>query len=135
MEYGSFICTIIFYLLLYIRLRTELVMLRLRWELLTFTRDFFSYRSFQVQLLFRLKTGDIQKARSLKIPEFWSPPPPCSLSFVSDHHHLPPSPPSFKLRSFWLELTFSPSIFMLVKFKEKKLMMTTSIFGWTQRIF
>ena len=135
MEYGSFICTIIFYLLLCIRLRTELVMLSLRWELLTFARDFFSYRSFQVQLLFRLKTGDIQKARSLKIPEFWSTPPPCSFSFVSDHHHLPPSLPSFKLRSFWLELTFSPSIFMLVKFKEKKLMMTTSIFGWTQRIF
>ena len=35
MEYGPFICTIIFYL---------------RYELLTFARDFFRYRSLQVQL-------------------------------------------------------------------------------------
>ena len=43
---------------------------------------------------------------------FWAPPP--------------------KVRLFWLELPLTPSISILVKFKEKKLM-GTSIFGWTQR--
>ena len=46
----------------------------------------------------------------------------------------PPTPPPPKVGSFWLELTLSPSISILVKFREKKLMIT-SIFGWTQRVF
>ena len=47
MEYGSFICTITFYLILCIRFRKELLMLSLRQELLTLARDFFSYGSYK----------------------------------------------------------------------------------------
>ena len=39
------------------------------------------------------------------------------------------APPPPKVRSFWLELTLSPSISILVKFTEKKLIMSNSIFG------
>ena len=58
--------------------------------------------------------GDIRKIRSLKISEFD-----------------PPSPPLFALLRFrfWLELTLSPSISVLVKFRENKLIMSTSIIG------
>ena len=45
----------------------------------------------------------------------------------------PPPPPPPKARLFWLEL--SSSISILVKFRENKLMMSTSIFGRTQRVF
>ena len=64
-------------------------------------------------------------------PSFDSPPPvpPCSPLFVFKHHL-----PSPKVRSFWLEFPLSPSISMLGKFREKKLIMSTSIFGWTQRL-
>ena len=68
--------------------------------------------------------GDIQKVRSLKIPEFWTPLPlillrfrPCSPLFFFEH-------PSSKVRSFWLELPLSPSISIPVKFREKKLIMS-----------
>ena len=54
MEYGTFICTIIFYLTLCVRFRKELLMLSLLQELLTFARDFFSYRSLQLRLWFKL---------------------------------------------------------------------------------
>ena len=73
----------------------------------------------------------IQKVYSLKIPEFDPPPPPphplvivrpCSFSSI------PPSP-LLQVRSIWLELTLSPSISVLVKFREKKLIMSTGIFG------
>ena len=40
-----------------------------------------------------------------------------------------------KARSFFLELTISPSIAIFVKFREKKLIMSNRIFGWTQRVF
>ena len=40
-------------------------------------------------------------------------PPPCSPLFVFEHLPL-------KVRSFWLELTLSHSISILVKFREKK---------------
>ena len=50
MEYEPFTCIIIFYLTLSIRFRKEFLMLSLREELLTFARDFFSYRSLQTQL-------------------------------------------------------------------------------------
>ena len=43
--------------------------------------------------------------------------------------------PSHKTCSFWLELMLSPSISILVKCREKKLIMSTSIVGWTQRVF
>ena len=49
-EYEPFISIVIFYPILCIRFKKELLMLRLREELLTFARDFFSYRIFQVQL-------------------------------------------------------------------------------------
>ena len=39
----------------------------------------------------------------------------------------PPSPP--KVCSFWLELPLSPSISIFVKSIEKKLIVSTSIFG------
>ena len=55
-------------------------------------------------------------------------PPPL---FVFEHLPPPPTPPP-KLRSFYLELTLSPSISILVKFRENKLIMSISIFGWTQ---
>ena len=70
--------------------------------------------------------GDIQKVCSLKIPEFWPPLPLCSPLFVFEH------PLPLKVRSFWLELPLSPSISILVKFREKKLRTSTSTFGWTQ---
>ena len=50
MKYVPFSCAIIFYLILCIRLRKELLTLSLGLELLTFARDFFSCRSLQVQL-------------------------------------------------------------------------------------
>ena len=57
--------------------------------------------------------GDIQEVLSLKMQSF-DPP-------------TPPAPPP-KVGSFWLELTLSPSISILVKFREKKLITSTSIF-------
>ena len=50
MEYVPLICAIIFYPILCIRPRKELLMLSLGQELLLFARDFFIYRSLQVQL-------------------------------------------------------------------------------------
>ena len=50
MVYGPFIWINIFYLLFCIRFRKEFLMLRLREELLTFPRDFFSYPSLHVKL-------------------------------------------------------------------------------------
>ena len=57
--------------------------------------------------------------------------PPFSPLLVFEH----PRPP--KVRSFRLELTLSLSIWIsiLLKYREKKLIMSTSIFGWTQRVF
>ena len=49
-EYGPFIYTIITYLIFWIRFRKDPVILRLRKELITFPRCFFSYYSLQVQL-------------------------------------------------------------------------------------
>ena len=43
-EYGPLICIIIFYLILYIRLRKEFLMLSLREELNTIARDFLALR-------------------------------------------------------------------------------------------
>ena len=65
-------------------------------------------------------------------PSFDPPPPPSPLahpcSFLSTPSPLP------KVRSFGLEFPLSPSISILGKFREKKLIMSTSIFGWTQRL-
>ena len=72
--------------------------------------------------------GDIQKVRSHKIPEIW-PPPPCSPMFVFEHPLPPPG-------TFVLARTPPlSSVSILVKFREKKLIMITSIFGWTQHVF
>ena len=63
-----------------------------------------------------------------------TPPfPPPHLFALVRFRAPPPSPPP-KVRSVWLELTLCPSISILVKFREKKLLMSTSIFGWTQRV-
>ena len=57
---------------------------------------------------------------------------PCS--FWSNKH---PPPLLQKVSSFWPELNLSLSIWIsiLVKCREKKLIMSTSIFGWTQLVF
>ena len=55
MEYGPSIPTVTLYLIPCIRFRKELLKLGLRWELLTFSRDLFSYHSLQVQLWFKLE--------------------------------------------------------------------------------
>ena len=69
--------------------------------------------------------GGIQKVHSLKISRFPNFDPPCLSLFVFEH---PPPPPHRKIRSFWRELTLSPTVSILVKFRDKKLM-STSIFG------
>ena len=80
----------------------------------------------KIKLVWRhSKSAFVQDSRVLTP----SPVPPCSPLFVFKHHL-----PSPKVRSFWLELPLSPSISMLGKFREKKLIMSTSIFGWTQRL-
>ena len=55
------------------------------------------------------------------------PPPlnrPCAFSKTPSA-----SPPPSKVCSFWLELPLSPSISIFVKSIEKKLIVSTSIFG------
>ena len=77
--------------------------------------------------------GDIQKVCSFKIPEFWPPLPPC-LSLLPVRFWAPTPSPSPKVRSFWLELTLSPSISIYLwnlEFKFKLIMSTS----WTQRVF
>ena len=59
-------------------------------------------------------------------------PPPPLFALVRFRAHPPPHP---NVLSFWLEITLSPSISILVNFREKKLMMSTSTFGWTQCVF
>ena len=73
--------------------------------------------------------GTFKKYVCLKFPGF-DPPPPYSPLLVFEHtsSSFPPVPP-IKVRSFWLELSFSPSISILVKFREKKLIMSNGIFG------
>ena len=61
--------------------------------------------------------------------------PPSPLVRLWSFSRPPPPPLPPKVRLFWLELTLSPSISMLVKFREKKLVMNISIFGWAQRVF
>ena len=56
-----------------------------------------------------------------------NPLPPCSPLFVFEHPKTSPTPSLPKVLSFWLELILSPSISILVKFRENKL--STSIFG------
>ena len=73
--------------------------------------------------------GDIQKVCSFKIPEFDLPPPLFALVARSCL-----STPSLKVRSFWLELTLSPSISIYLwnlEFKFKLIMSTS----WTRRVF
>ena len=71
---------------------------------------------------------DIQKIHSLKIPSFDPPAPLFALSCLR-------APSLSKVRLFRLELSFSPSIYILLKFRENKLIVSTSIFGWTQHVF
>ena len=59
--------------------------------------------------------------------------PPSPFSHLLVFELLPPCPP--KVRSFWLELTLSPWISILLTFREKTLIMSTSIYGWTQHVF
>ena len=55
-------------------------------------------------------------------------PPPCpSPLFALVHFRAPPPLLPPKVRLFWLELTLSHSISIIVKFKEKKLIMSTSV--------
>ena len=59
-----------------------------------------------------------------RYPSFEPCSPSCSSLFIFE-----PTPPpiSLKVRSFWLELSLSPSISIFVKLRQKKLM-STSIF-------
>ena len=73
--------------------------------------------------------GDIQKVCSLKIPEFWPeplPPPQSPLSplFALVRFRVPPP---HKVLSLWLELTLFPSLSILVKFREKKLILVSLV--------
>ena len=79
-------------------------------------------------MFLQMQLGDIQKVRSLKISKFWPLPlfRPCLFSTTPF--------PFPNVRSLWLELILFPS-FSIVKFRENKLIMSTSIFGWTQRVF
>ena len=67
--------------------------------------------------------GTFKKYVRSRFPSLDPPPPPPCSSFIFERSLLP------KLHSFWLELTLCLSISILVKFREKKLMMSTSIFG------
>ena len=70
-------------------------------------------------------TGDIQKVRLPKIPDILPPLPARSLLFVFEH---PPASPSLRYAS----------VPILVKFREKKLIIRTSFgtsFGWTHFFF
>ena len=75
----------------------------------------------------RITLGTFKKYVCSRFPIFDPPFPfvhPCSFSST-------PPLPIPKVCSFWLELTLSPSISVVMKFREKKLIMSTSIFGWT----
>ena len=76
-----------------------------------------------------LLKGTFKKYIRSRFPSFDSPVPPplvrpCLFSST------PPTEGTFILAR-----TLSPSISLLVKFRENKLMMRTIIFGWTQRVF
>ena len=71
----------------------------------------------------RLTAGTFKNYVRSRFPSFEPLPPPCLPLFVFKH------PLPHKVRSFWQELPLSPSIYILVKFREKKLIMSTSIFG------
>ena len=102
-----------------------------RWHVEHFRKLFCTIIFFFTVVFVEIFFGDIQKVRSLMIPEFWPPPPPPF--FILVRFRGPPRP--LKVRSFCFELTLSPSISIPVKFWEKKLIMSTSIFGWTERVF
>ena len=70
--------------------------------------------------------GNSKKYIRSRFPSFDSPSTPL-FSLVRFRAPLPPS--IRKVRSSWLELTLSPSISILAKFRGKKLIMSTSIFG------
>ena len=96
-------------------------------------------------LLKRYYLGNIQKVCSVKIPEFWTPcplvyfwvPPPLFAfeprPLATPVHFWAPPPPPRYVRFGWNSP--SPSISVLVKSREKKLIMSTSIFAWIQRVF
>ena len=70
--------------------------------------------------------GNSKKYIRSRFPSFDSPSTPL-FSLVRFRAPLPPS--NRKVRSSWLELTLSPSISLLAKFRGKKLIVSTSIFG------
>ena len=65
--------------------------------------------------------GTFKKYLCSRFPSFDTLLPSCSLLLVFKH------PP--KVHLFWLQLTLSPSISAHVKFREKKLIKGTTIFG------
>ena len=70
--------------------------------------------------------GNSKKYVRSRFPSFDSPSTPL-FSLVRFRAPLPPS--NRKVRSSRLELTLSPSISILAKFRGKKLIMSTSMFG------
>ena len=73
--------------------------------------------------------GTLKKYVRSRFPRFEPRSPTCSSLLIFEPPTLPPPPPPIplKVRSFWLELTLSPSISIFVKLRQKKLM-STSIF-------
>ena len=71
--------------------------------------------------------GIFKKYVRSRFPSFDPPPPPPSFSLIPLVCFRALS--TAKVRSFCLELTLSPSISIHVKCREKKLIMSTSIFG------
>ena len=70
-----------------------------------------------------------------RFPSFDPPPPPLVRPFRAP---LAPAPALSSTQGmFVLARTHPspPSISIVVKFREKKLIMSTSIFGWTRRVF
>ena len=68
--------------------------------------------------------GTFKKYVHSRFSSFDPPPPLFVLVLFRAPHRLLPFP---KVRSFWLELTLSPSVSILVKFREKKLILVSLV--------
>ena len=87
----------------------------------------FNGSSSKIKNLFFDVLGEFKKYVCSRFPSFDAPSHlncPCLFSII-----LPPHLP--RIRSFWLQLTLFPSISLLVKFRENKLIVSISIFDWT----
>ena len=88
-------------------------------------KNFLSFSTCEILFL-----GGHSKSTFAQDSRVLTPPPPCSPLIVFE-----PSPTSLKVRSFWLGLPLSHSISILLKFREKRLIMSNGTFCWAQRVF